>query len=38
MVKRKVKPKKKTTKKKKRGGRVKAYTFGEAQRGKGFPW
>ena len=21
-----------------RGGRVEAYTFGEAKRGKGFPW
>ena len=50
MVKKKVKPKKKTTKKRKksedvralrkyaRGGRIEAYTFGEAERGKGFPW
>ena len=22
----------------KRGGRIKAYTFGEASKGKGFPW
>lgn len=21
-----------------RGGRIEAYTFGEASRGKGFPW
>ena len=22
----------------KRGGRIEAYTFGEAKRGEGFPW
>lgn len=49
-MKKKVKPKKKTTKKRKKpedvkarrkyakGGRMEAYTFGEASKGKGFPW
>lgn len=22
----------------KKGGRIEAYTFGDAQKGKGFPW
>lgn len=48
MVKRKVKNTKKKKRrvdedtrqrrKYKRGGRVEAYTYGDAQRGKGFPW
>jgi len=47
MAKSKVKPKKKikrTTEDKRarreydRGGRIEAYTMGEASKGKGFPW